>query len=159
MCVTSLLGGLWADLWPFYGFFFTLTPKKENNRSKRLSPTPSVTNLSLRRGRYVSSIMRSSNQGSVDGFRRERLQRLMTFDSLSMKRHLEARSRIESRTIACYKIGIWRRLKLLERIYGRFPSVDSSGRFTEVPNPGKPLYREETIYSTTQRRDVTHILC
>ena len=40
------------------------------NGSKRLSPTPSVSNLSLRPCRYLSTVTRSSNQGSVDGFRR-----------------------------------------------------------------------------------------
>ena len=34
----------------------------------------------------------------------------------------------------CYLGGIWRRLELLERIYGRFPSVGQSGRFAGVPN-------------------------
>ena len=47
--------------------------EKENNGSLRLSPTPSVSNLSLRPCRYLSMVTRSSNQGSVDGFRRERL--------------------------------------------------------------------------------------
>ena len=47
--------------------------EKENNGSLRLSPTPSVSNLSLRPCRYLSTVTRSSNQGSVDGFRRERL--------------------------------------------------------------------------------------
>ena len=31
-----------------------------------------------------------------------------------------------------------RNLEPLERIYGRFPSVDPSGRFAGVPNLGKP---------------------
>ena len=76
-----------------------------------------------------STVTRSSNQGSVDGFRQERLQRLATFDSLLVQRRLEERSRMESKTIVCYLEGIWRRLKPLERIYGRFRSVDQSGRF------------------------------
>ena len=59
--------------------------------------------------------------------------------SLSVQRRLEARSRMESRTIVCYLGGIWRRLEPLERIYGRFPSVDPSGRFAGVLNLGKPL--------------------
>ena len=33
----------------------------------------------------------SSSRASVDGFRRERLQRFATFDSLSVQRSLEAR--------------------------------------------------------------------
>ena len=45
-------------------------------------------------------------QGSVDGSARERLQRLTSFDSLSVQRHLEARRRMESRTIACFLDGI-----------------------------------------------------
>ena len=61
-----------------------------------------------------------------------------------------------------YLGGIWRRLEQLERIYGRFPSVDQSGRFAGVPNLGKPLYREKTVYIKTHKtainRDVTHIL-
>ena len=40
------------------------------NGSKTLSPTPSVSNLSLRPGRYLSTVIRSSSQGSVNGFRR-----------------------------------------------------------------------------------------
>ena len=39
--------------------------------SKRLSPTPSVSNLSLRPRRYLSTVTQSLSQGSVDGFRRE----------------------------------------------------------------------------------------
>ena len=45
---------------------------------------------------------------------------------------------MERRTIVSYLGGIWRRLEQLERIYGRFPSVDQSGRFAGVPNLGKP---------------------
>ena len=58
--------------------------------------------------------------------------------SLSVQRRLDARSRMESRTIVCYLGGICRRLEPLERIYGRFPSVDLSGRFAGVLNLGKP---------------------
>ena len=58
--------------------------------------------------------------------------------SFSVQRRLEARSRIESRTMVCYLGGIWRRLEPLERIHGRFPSVDPSGRFAGVLNLGKP---------------------
>ena len=39
----------------------------------------------------------------------------------------------------CYLGGIWRRLEQLERISGRFPSVDQSSRFAGVPNLGKPV--------------------
>ena len=77
--------------------------------SKRLSPTPSVSNLSLRPGRYLSTVTQS----------------LATFNSLSLQMRLEERSRMESRTIVCYLGGIWRRLEPLELIYGRFFSVDS----------------------------------
>ena len=67
----------------------------------------------------------------------------------------------------CYLCGIWGRLEQLERIYGRFPSVDQSGSFAGVPNLGKPLYREKTIYIKTHKMAInrpvdhtgeTHIL-
>ena len=58
--------------------------------------------------------------------------------SFSVQRRLEARSRMESRTMVCYLGGIWRRLEPLERIHGRFPLVDPSGRFAGVLNLGKP---------------------
>ena len=58
--------------------------------------------------------------------------------SFSVQRRLEPRSRMESRTMVCYLGGIWRRLEPLERIHGRFPSVDPSGRFAGVLNLGKP---------------------
>ena len=45
---------------------------------------------------------------------------------------------METRTIVCYLDGIWRRLEQLERISGRFPSVDQSSRFAGVPHLGKP---------------------
>ena len=61
------------------------------NGSKRLSVTPSVSNLSLKPCRYLSTVTWNSSQGSVDGFRRERLQRFATFDLLSVQRRLEAR--------------------------------------------------------------------
>ena len=51
--------------------------------SKRLSPTPRVSNLSLRPGRYLSTVTLSSGRGSVDGFTREGLQTLATFKRLS----------------------------------------------------------------------------
>ena len=121
------------------------------NGSKRLSPTPSVSNLSLRPCRYLSTVTRSSSRASVDGFNREGLQRLATFDSLSVQRRLEAKSRMESRTIVCYLGGIWTRLEPLEQTYCRFPSVDPSDRFAGVPNLGKTLYREKTVYSTTHK--------
>ena len=58
---------------------------------------------------------------------------------------------MESITVVCYLDGIWRRLELLERIYGRFPSVDPSGRFAGVPNLGKPLSESEPRFSTTHK--------
>ena len=64
-----------------------------------------MSNLSLRPCRYLSTVTRSSIQGSVDGFRQEMLQRLATFDSLSVQRRIEARSRMESRTIVYYLGG------------------------------------------------------
>ena len=51
----------------------------------------------------------------------------------------------------CYLGGIWRRLEQLERISGRFPSVDQSRCFAGVPNFGKPLYREKTVYIETHK--------
>ena len=42
-------------------------------------------------------------------------------------------------------------LEQLERIYGRFLSVDQSSRFAGVPNLGKPLYREKTVYIKTHK--------
>ena len=92
------------------------------NGSKRLSPIPSVSNLSL-----------------------------ATSDSLSVQRGLEAREQMERRTIVCYLGGIWKRLEPLERIYDRFPSVDPSGSFAGIPNLGKPLYKENTVYSITHK--------
>ena len=82
---------------------------------------------------------------------RDSADRLATFHSLSVQRRLEARSRMESRTIVCYLGGIWRRLEPSERNYGRFPSVDPLGRFVGVPNLGKPLCGEKTVYSTTHK--------
>ena len=58
---------------------------------------------------------------------------------------------METDTVVCYLGGIWRRLEQLERIYGRFPSVDMSGRFAGVPNRGKPLYRKKTVYIKTHK--------
>ena len=110
-----------------------------------------MSNLSLRSCRYLSTVTRSSSQGSVDGFRRERLQRFTTFDSLSVQRRVEVRSRMERRTIVSFLGEIWRRLEPLERIYGLFPSVNPSGSFAGVPNPGKPFYREKTVYSTIHK--------
>ena len=59
--------------------------------STGLSPTLSVSNFSLRPCCYLSTVTRSSSRGSVDGFRRERLQKFATFNSLSVQRRLEAR--------------------------------------------------------------------
>ena len=41
--------------------------------------------------------------------------------------------------------------KPLERIYGRFSSIDPPGCFAGVPNLGEPLYREKTVYLKTQK--------
>ena len=127
------------------------------NGSKRLSPTLSVSNLSLRPCRYLSTVTRSSGRASVDGSRRERLLRFATFDSLSVQRSLEARLRMERRTIVFYLGRIWRRL---EQEFGRFPSVDQSSRFAGVPNLGKPLHGEKTVYikphKTAINRPVDH---
>ena len=57
----------------------------------------------------------------------------------------------------CYLGGSWRRLEQLERIYGRFPSVDQSGRFASwSAQPCKPLYREK-CYATMPMFADTHI--
>ena len=69
--LTLTRGGRWS-LAPVVFFLKGI----DVNSSKRLSPTPSVSNLSLRPCRYASTVTRSSNQGTVDGFRREKLQRL-----------------------------------------------------------------------------------
>ena len=113
-------------------------------RLKLLSRAPVDINI-IEKGPccYLSTVTWSSNQGSVNGFRREKLQRLATFDSLSVQMRLAARSRMESRTIVCYLGGVWRRLEPLERMYGRIPSVDPSGRFTGVPNLGKPYIKRK----------------
>ena len=66
--------------------------------SRDCLPPPSVSKLSLTLCRYLSMVTRSSSQSSVDDFRRERLQRLATFDSFSVTIRLEARSRMESTT-------------------------------------------------------------
>ena len=58
------------------------------NESKRLSPNPSVSYLSLRPCRYLSTVTRSSSLASVDVFTQERLQRFATFNSLSVQRSL-----------------------------------------------------------------------
>ena len=58
---------------------------------------------------------------------------------------------MKSRTIVCYLGGICRRLEPLERIYGRFPSVDPWRCFAGVPNLGKPLYREKTVCPKTHK--------
>ena len=54
----------------------------------------------------------------------------------------------------CSLGGMWRRLEQLERVYGRFSSVDQSRRFARVPNLGKPLYREKTVYMKIHKRAI-----
>ena len=51
----------------------------------------------------------------------------------------------------CYLGGIWSRLEQLQRIYGRFPSVDQSGRFAGVPNLGKQRERTERVVQRENR--------
>ena len=102
-----------------------------------------MSNLSLKPGCYLSTVTQNSDRGSLDGFSREGLQILATFDSLSVQMRLEERSRMESRAIVCYLGRIWRRLDPLERIYGRFPLVDPSGRFAGVLSLGKPYIENE----------------
>ena len=138
------------------------------NGSRRLSPTPSVSNLSLKLGLYLSMVTRSSNQGSVDGFRREGLQRLVTFDLLSVQMRLEERLRMESRTIWCV-YGIWRWLETMEQFTAVFLRWIRIVRFAGVPNLGKAyIERENRVQYNPQnhhksahgphRRDVTHFM-
>ena len=123
-------------------------PPKVNGR--KFAPTASVASKSrLGNRRQFSFPFVILLQDAFAPRANQRSQISATFHSLSVQRHLEARSRMERRTIACYLVGILRRLEPLERIYGRFPLVDPSGRFAGVPNLGKPLYRENTVYSTT----------
>ena len=123
-------------------------PPKVNGR--KFAPTASVASkFRLGNRRQFSFSFVILLQDAFVPRANQRSQISATFHSLSVQRHLEARSRMESRTIACYLVGIWRRLEPLERIQGRFPLVDPSGRFAGVPNLGKPLYRENTVYSTT----------
>ena len=114
-------------------------------------------------------VTRSSNQGSVDGFRREGLQRLVTFDLLSVQMRLEERLRMESRTIWCV-YGIWRWLETMEQFTAVFLRWIRIVRFAGVPNLGKAyIERENRVQYNPQnhhksahgphRRDVTHILC
>ena len=115
-----------------------------HTRGGRLSLAPFDMQYPWERAVLLSfTVTWSSNKGSVDCFRREKLKRLATFDSLSVQMRLAARSRIHSRTIVCYLGGVWRPLESLERIYGGFPSVDPSGRFAGVPNLGKPSIERE----------------
>ena len=65
-----------------------------------------MSKLSLTLCRYLSMVTRSSSQSSVDDFRRERLQRLATFDSFSVKMRLEARSRMESTTTVLPRLNL-----------------------------------------------------
>ena len=39
-------------------------------------------------------------------------------------------------------------------ISGRFPSVDQSSRIAGVPNLGKPLQREKTVYIKTHTKAI-----
>ena len=81
-----------------------------------------MSNLSLKSGRYLSTVIQSSDRGSVE-----------VADSLSVQMCLEERSQIESRAIVRYLGRIWRRLELLrERIYSSFALVDPSGHFAGV---------------------------
>ena len=45
--------------------------------------------------------------------------------------------------------GVWIRLELLERIYGRFPSADRLDCFVGVPNLGKGYIERATIGTKT----------
>ena len=45
-----------------------------------------------------------------------------------------------------FSLYLRRRVEPLERIYGRFPSVDQLNRFAGVPSLGKPLYIEKKFH-------------
>ena len=101
--------------WSCFKTFFFYLRQVDDNGSRRLSPTRVWVIWVLRPCRYLSTVTRNSNQGSVDSFRWERLQRLATFDSLSVQKRLEAMSRMKNKTIVCYLGGIWKRLEPLEQ--------------------------------------------
>ena len=58
----------------------------------------------------------------------------------------------------CYLGRIWRLLEELERIYRQFPSVVQLGLFAGVPNLGKPLYREQTVYIKTHKMAINRLV-
>ena len=72
----------------------TVSCSKEINARNRLSPSPGVSNLSLRLCRYLSTVTRSSSQGSVDDFRQERLQSWRPLICLTRSRWKLASSRL-----------------------------------------------------------------
>ena len=50
-----------------------------------------------------------------------------------------------------------RNLEVIEAVganFRPFPSVDQSARFAGVPNLGKPLYGEKTVYIKTHKTDM-----
>ena len=97
--------------------------KKTTGARDCIPPQECMSNLSLKSGRYLSTVMQSSDRGSVE-----------VADSLSVHMCLEERSRTESRAIVCYLSGIWRRLEpLMEWIYSSFALVDPSSHFAGVP--------------------------
>ena len=49
----------------------------------------------------------------------------------------------------CLPLWVW--VIFLRPLYVLRPSVDQSSRFTGVPNLGKPLYREKTVYIKTHK--------
>ena len=89
--------------------------------------------------RYTLSLSKNENMF------KEKTKQYKTKQNDPNKRKKESLLR-ESWTIVCYLGGIWSRLEPLERIYGRFPSMDPSGCFAWVPNLDKPyIYREKTV--------------
>ena len=54
----------------------------------------------------------------------------------------------------CYLSGIWWQLEPLERIYGRFPSVNPSAGSLESLNLVDLIYREKTVYNTTHKMTI-----
>ena len=139
-----------------------------HTRSGRLSLSP-VDNNTLEKGlcRYLSTVTWSSNQGSVHGFRREKLQRLATFDSLSAQMRLAARSRKESRTNVCYLSGVWSRWSEFTAVFLRWirraATLKSPTLANHIYREGKPftvqpIERPEIGLWTTQERCNIHFM-
>ena len=90
-CVWRDSSVILCDVWTWV---VKRTILEKENGNKRLSPNPSVTNLSLRPWCYLSTVTRSSSQGSVDDFRQERLQSWRPLICLTRSRWKLACSRL-----------------------------------------------------------------